>query len=230
MDRGVVGVLPNREGQHQERRREDRRNHAGRVHAQREIAHRLRLARGPAAACVLDRDPALTSLHEDHEGDRGDDDGAQEDHVQDLVLPGPNQIEDVRDARRETYDDSREDDQRDPVDPALGHLLAQPHDERGSSGQRDHRRETEAPAGLENRTGSELSVLERDRHEEALEERERDRRVARPLGDPLLPFAAFLLKALEGGDHDRQELEDDARGDIGHDAQSEDRELLHRAA
>ena len=57
-------------------------------------------------------------------------------------------------------DDAREDDQRDAVaDAALGDLLAEPHDERGAGGERDHRHEAEAPA----RIGDDLAVLRRRR-------------------------------------------------------------------
>src|SRR5207245_284098 len=53
---------------------------------------------------------------------------------------------------------------------------------------------------------------------------------ARVLGDLAPAELALLGELLEVGDHDREQLEDDARADVGHDAEREDREALERAA
>jgi hypothetical protein len=61
---------------------------------------------------------------------------------------------------------------------------------------------------------------------EALEEGEDDGAVAGVLGDLLVALLALLLQGLDRGDHHREQLHDDRRADVGHDAQREDRELL----
>jgi hypothetical protein len=70
----------------------------------------------------------------------------------------------------------------------------------------------------------------RDRDEgRRLQERERDREVAgvlRELGLAGLP----LVQRLEVRDDDAQQLHDDRRGDVRHDARGEDRQLQQRAA
>jgi len=62
-------------------------------------------------------------------------------------------------------------------------------------------------------------VLEREREQSALEQREPDGGITRELIDPAGALLALLLQLLELGDHDREQLEDDRRADIGHDAQ-----------
>ena len=59
---------------------------------------------------------------------------------------------------------------------------------------------------------------------------QRHRAVAGILVDDLAPRLAFLLQGLELGEHRRHQLDDDRGGDVGHDAQREDRHALHRAA
>ena len=55
---------------------------------------------------------------------------------------------------RQVGDDAGEDDQRDAVaDAARGDLLAEPHQEHGAAGQRDHRREHEEQAGIDDDVG-----------------------------------------------------------------------------
>jgi hypothetical protein len=45
-----------------------------------------------------------------------------------------------------------------------------------------------------------------------------------------VPDCPFLLQVLEPRDHDGQQLHDDARRDVRHDAQREDRQLQQRSA
>ena len=180
---------------------------------------------------MLDRNPSLPPFDVHHEPDGTDDDRPQEDHFQDAELIGSDQVDDIRETGGQTHDDARKNDERDAVsDAALGHLLAQPHDEGGTRCERDHRRQAKCPAWIQDRTGSELTALERDRHQETLEERESDGCIARPLRDALLSFAALLLESLQGRNHDRQQLKDDRRTDVGHDAQRKNRERFHRTA
>jgi len=85
-------------------------------------------------------------------------------------------------------------------------------------------------ARVQDGTLAERPALERHRDQTALEHREAEGRVARELVDAALPLLPFLLQLLELGDHDRQQLEDDRRTDVGHDAQREDGELLECTA
>ena len=58
-----------------------------------------------------------------------------------------------RTARRQRGHDAGEDDQRDAVaDAALGDLLAEPHDEGGAGGERDHRHDAGSPSPGSNTT------------------------------------------------------------------------------
>ena len=63
-----------------------------------------------------------------------------------------------------------------------------------------------------------------------LQHAERDREVARVLRELGLARLALLVEGLEVRDDDAQQLHDDRRGDVRHDAEREDRELQQRAA
>jgi len=70
-----------------------------------------------------------------------------------------------------------------------------------------------------------------DREAGRLDYRQGDGRPADVLGDgPPTLLALLALHALQGGDGDRKELEDNRRVDVGHDAQGDHRELPQRAA
>ena len=56
------------------------------------------------------------------------------------------------------------------------------------------------------------------------------REIAGVLGDLGGAGLAFLLQGLQARDHHGQQLQDDAGGDVGHDAEREDRQLQQRAA
>ena len=231
-DRRRVDELRDRQREHQDRRREDRRDHAGRVQAQREVAHpALHHLATDDAARVLDRDAALRTLAEHDEADERHHECQQHDGADQRELVGAHLLEERAECTRQAHDDAREDHQRDPVaDAALGDLLAEPHDEGGARGERHRHHDAEAPAGNGHGALTELAVLERDREERALEQRDHHRRVAGPLRDLAAALIAFLLELLQRRDHDRQQLENDRGADVGHDAQREDRELLERAA
>ena len=64
----------------------------------------------------------------------------------------------------------------------------------------------------------------------ALQDGQRDRQVAGVLGQLVLTRLPFLLQLLEPRDDHGEQLHDDARRDVGHDAQREDRQLQQRAA
>jgi hypothetical protein len=66
--------------------------------------------------------------------------------------------------------------------------------------------------------------------EDRLDNAQRNRRVARPLLDLLTAGLAFFLELLQRRDDRREELEDDRRRDVRHDAEAEDRALAQVAA
>ena len=72
--------------------------------------------------------------------------------------------------------------------------------------------------------------LEPDRNAVGLEDRENDRQIARVLIEDLAPLLALFLDRLERRHHRAQELDDDRRGDVGHDVQRKHRHALHGAA
>ncbi|MBS1226103.1 MAG: hypothetical protein H6R32_37 [Candidatus Aminicenantes bacterium] len=157
--------------------------------------------------------------------DDRDHQGGEEDDLQRVHLPRPQAAEEADKGAREVDDDAGEDDERDAVaDAPLRDLLAQPHDEDGPRGQGQDGQELEAPARIEDDRGPGRGPqgLEEDGDAEGLDEADDDRAVAGVLGDLLAAQLALLGQALEIGPDDRQQLEDDRRRDVGHDAQGED--------
>ena len=70
----------------------------------------------------------------------------------------------------------------------------------------------------------------RERHEAGgLQDRQRDRQITRVLRHLGLAGLAFLAEFLEPRDDDGEQLDDDARGDVRHDADREHRQLQQRA-
>ena len=63
-----------------------------------------------------------------------------------------------------------------------------------------------------------------------IEDAQSDRHVPGVLGELRLAGGALLVEGLEARDHHAQELGDDARRDVGHDAEREDRQLEQRSA
>ncbi len=187
---------------------------------------------------VVDRDSALGALEEaDDRGhehcDEGDDQEARR-----LNLAHPDLLERQDQGVRQVRDDAREDDERDAVaDAALGDLLTEPHQEGGAGGQREHRHEAEAPAGLgddvseggaEAARGVAVQTLEPERDAHALDDAEEHRSVAGVLVDLALARLALLTELLEGLHDHRHQRENDARRDVGHDVERKDRHLLQR--
>ena len=125
-------------------------------------------------------------------------------------------------------DDAREDDQRNAVaDAARGDLLAEPHQEHGAADQRDDGGNAEEHAGIGDDA---VAALEADRNAVGLHQRQDHGAVARVLVDDLAALLAFLLQGFERRHHRRHQLHDDGGGDVGHDAEREDRHALHGAA
>ena len=136
-------------------------------------------------------------------------------------------------AARQADDDAGEDQQRHAVaDAALGDLLAQPHDEGAAGGQRQHghQDETEARVGDERRAAGDVERSQRDGDAQRLHGAQHHGQIARPLGDLLAAQFAFLLQLGQRLiDHGKQ-LQNNGGGDVGHDAQGENRQPPQLAA
>ncbi len=108
--------------------------------------------------------------------------------------------------------------------PALGDQLAHPHQQHRARGQRDHDQEDleQGEVGDQGRAGGLLEAPEQEHVADRLGEGQADGQVARVLRDPGLPDLALLGELLQRRHDDLQQLQDDRRGDVGHDAQRED--------
>ena len=127
----------------------------------------------------------------------------------------------VSDGARQADNDAGKDDQRHAIaDAAVTDLLAEPHDEGRARGEGEDCHEPKSPALL-----AQVAALQHERDRGALDDTEPNRQVARPLRDLAPPQLALFLKLFERRDDDGQQLQDDRRRDVGHDAQREDREL-----
>src|SRR5262249_39631772 len=206
---------------------------AARVDAEREVRVLPAVDAPPDDALgVLDRDSPLRPFDED---DQGHDPGHEEQHEnqrQDREVALPDGLEEAEDRGRQAHDDAREDDERNPVpDAALGDLLAQPHDEDRPGRQRQDRQQPEAPSrvGDQPRAARCHLLLQPQRDAGGLDEGEKHGAVAGVLRDLLAAHLSFLGELLEVRPDDRQQLQDDRRRDVRHDAEGEDREPPERA-
>ena len=106
-------------------------------------------------------------------------------------------------------------------------MLAQPHNQRGTRGERQDDR----GRGKNARVGQEAVAAQQRIVGEALQKAEDNRDIAGP-GSNLLAslLAAFLDHALKRGDGDGQQLQDNGRVDIGRDGHGENRRVGQTAA
>ena len=137
----------------------------------------------------------------------------------------------ICDAARQTDDDAGEDEQRHAVaDAALGDLLAQPHDEGGAGGEGDDAQGKKSALQMVTIVSPVLVLVSVKRDGEGLHDAEQDGDVAGPLGDLAAAEFAFLLQLGQRLIDDGEQLEDDRRRDVRHDAEGEDGELAQVAA
>ena len=221
--------IGDRRRQQQQRGRKDRRDHARGIELERQV-RRLPLEHAVAdlAFGILDQQAALRALHEH---DEGDDHDRHHQHGQDQAggqgaLTA--ELESTGDRRRQLRHDARQDDQRDAVaDAARRHLLAEPHQEHGATGERDDRRDAKEPARIADdvagafQTDGDAVGLERSKHHGE---------IAGVLVDGLAALLAFLLELLQRRRDRRHQLQNDRGRDVRHDVEGEDRHPLDAAA
>jgi hypothetical protein len=119
------------------------------------------------------------------------------------------------------------------ADAALGDLLAEPHHEHRPRGQGQHAHEAEAPARVvdQRQAAGDLRLpLQPHRDAQRLHDGEHQRQVAGVLRDLAPPELPFLGDPLERRPDHRQQLQDDRRADVRHDAEREDRHPRQLAA
>ncbi len=78
-------------------------------------------------------------------------------------------------------------------------------------------------------TGRTAHALQADGNPSSLDDRQNDRAVAGPAGDGLAPLLTLLGQSLHRLQDHRQQLQDDRSADVRHDAKGEDRHPLQRA-
>ena len=148
---------------------------------------------------VGNRDPTEAGLDMYHEHDHSDRDDAEEEHREVADGAGLYIVVDRTDILRQRGDDAGENDEGDTVAHTLRrNLLAEPHEEDRSRGERDRDDQDVHRIGIED------CLLEADGHADGLEEGEDYREVACDLGGFLMPFFAFLTPLLERRNDDIQ--------------------------
>ena len=178
---------------------------------------------------VLDRQPPLPGFnknddrnHQYHEDDQ-DQDG------DDTHLSHPEKFIGAGHGIWHSGDNPRKDDQGDTVpNSPFCNLLAQPHDESGTSGQGDDGHDPEGPSWShdDHLACCPSHILQPDRDPKSLDHAEDDRSITSILDDLFSADLPLFLELCEIGDDHREKLKDDRSADIRHNAQGEDREPL----
>ncbi|MNN17086.1 hypothetical protein D3C81_1302560 [compost metagenome] len=212
-----------------DRRCKDRRNHPCHVQLQRQV-RRLTAVHLVADLTlgIVHQDLALAPLDKHHGEGHTDHDRHDEDRRDDAHGTRADQFKQSADRVGQARCDTAKDDDRDAVaQTTLGDLLTQPHQEHRTGHQRDHRRRPEHQARIDDQTWLRLQC---DRNRQRLERGQNHSAVARVLRDLALPRLPFLLQRLQLRQHDRQQLHDDRRRDVRHDAEREDGKARQRTA
>ena len=226
-----LAELGNHRRQGQDRRGKNDGDNARHVDLQRDVRRRPAvLAATDHTLGVLHRDSALCLLNIDngdgHEEQKRDDSGDR------TPLAG---LADRQQLLGQTGRNRGEDQERHAVaDATLRDEFAQPHDDAGAGHHDDdHHDEGQHRLVTNDRLRARLEELAATRQRNRrrrLKDSEEDRQVARVLSQLRLSRLSFLVQVVESGNHDPQQLDDNRRGDVGHNAQREDRELQQGTA
>ena len=206
----------------------DRRNDAGHVQLQRQIGGLplIDLVTDLTLG-VVDGDPTLAALDEDHEGRHQNDQRHDDQRRHRVHVAVADQRAHAANGAGQTGHDAGEDDQRDAVaQTPFSDLFAQPHQEHRAGDQRNDRHEAEHEAGV----GDQVTLrLQSHRDAQCLERGQCQREPPGVLGDDPPTGLAFLLDLLERRYNDRQQLHDDRCRNVRHDPQRKHREPAERA-
>ena len=220
----------------QQRARENRRNHSAGIDPQRQIRHLPAHHFPPHHPLrVLHRNPALPAFHEyderHHRQHQRDQQQNRNRGERSPLLRGRLQIQ-IMYRVRQAHHDARENNQRHPIaDAPLADLLAQPHDERRTRGQRQHGHHDEPrPRVIHQRRLPHALARQRFRNRERLEQAQNNRQVARVLRNLPAAQLAFFLQTFQVRPHHYHQLQNDRRRDVRHDPQRENRQPAQIAA
>ena len=239
----IVHLAEEHAGEEHQRLREDDRHDAAVIHAKREIL--AAAAVHPAAARMLgllNRNATLRLRNQDRTGNDEDEREDQEDDMADverlarIVLGGlqRHHLGQHEDGVGHAGNDAGEDEQGDAVAQAVFiDLFAEPHQENAARRERGEGHEPKCNLMIlhdirlhEHRLG----VVHVAHPKRALHDTQWNGGIARPFLDFALARLPFLLQLFQGGNDRAQELENNRRRDVRHDAKAEDRALLEAAA
>ena len=179
---------------------------------------------------ILHRNAALAAFHQHDERHHRDHHGDQQQQLQGVPFVSHEGVRvDVAQGVRQPHYDAREDDQRHAVAyAAFADLLAEPHDKGCAGSQRNDGKDYEAEA----RTDDDAFPhgLQATGNGGRLDDRKDNGQVAGPLGDLTTAQFALFLQLFQGGNHHREQLQNDGRRDVRHDAQGENRQAADIAA
>ena len=173
---------------------------------------------------IVHRNPALAALNEYDTGNHHHRDNAhyQQQQTTDLAFVGLRQR--VAHGRRQTGYNTREDQHGYPVTNAsLGDLFTQPHHEHRTGDQRHD--------GSKGKTKPRVVCHRRKQtygHASTLNQGQQQRTIARVLGNLAATGLAFFLELRQMRIHRTQQLHNNRRRYIGHDAQGHDTHTLKR--
>ncbi len=175
---------------------------------------------------VLHGNAALAALDVDYEAHDGHHDSDQYGNPQGRTRsPGTRlnfQIKLVDTAGQADHDTRKNQERHAIANATFGNLFAQPHDECCTGCEREHGHDDEARAWIDDKI---TLPLEADGDKQRLNATEDDGQVSRPLGNlASAKLSLFLQFSQRLVDHSQQ-LQNDGRRDVGHDAQGEDRQL-----
>ena len=141
---------------------------------------------------------------------------------------GAGQFQPLADHGGKARHDAGENDQRDAIaDAAAGDLFADPHQEDGAAGQRDHRGQAEEKAGIDHGMAP---MFQAHRDAIGLHHGQADRAVTGILVEDLAARLTLFLQGFQFRKHRRHQLDDDRGRDVRHDSEGEDRHAIDRAA
>ena len=189
---------------------------------------------------ALGRDPPLPLRHEHHAGDHANEQRCQHEQCLDTHLaaattefPGGVATEFDQGARHRGQD-ARHDQQADTVaDTEFIDLLAKPHQKYSARGHRHHGHELpeerqsaiDEKTRLDERCIAHAGIGEKRDVGPTLHDADYHRGIPRVLVDLLATRLPLLLQPLQRRPDGGEQLEDDRRGDVGHDPEPEDRRL-----